>query len=127
MPDDQGNPQELEALIRRGDVDAAVAAVPGMRPFLDLPDDDATEAIAPVRDEPTQLLARRAKRPDRELEHRSAQPICHTARNRRHEQPIGTDGQVRAVGLERRQWNQGHLRPAGREIPRGILGGQGWQ
>jgi serine/threonine-protein kinase len=46
--------------IRRGDVDAAVAAVPGMRPFLDLPDDDATEAIAPVRDEPTQLLTRGA-------------------------------------------------------------------
>ncbi|MHC5559535.1 protein kinase domain-containing protein [Kocuria sp. U4B] len=44
--------------IRRGDVTAAVAAVPGMRAFLDLPDDDATQAIEPVRDEPTRLLAR---------------------------------------------------------------------
>ena len=44
--------------IRRGDEDAAVAAVPGMRPFLDLPDDDATQAFEPVRDEPTQVLDR---------------------------------------------------------------------
>ncbi|GAA1767851.1 protein kinase domain-containing protein [Kocuria aegyptia] len=44
--------------IRRGDEDAAVAAVPGMRPFLDLPDDDATQAFEPVRDEPTQMLDR---------------------------------------------------------------------
>ncbi|MEX5296392.1 protein kinase [Kocuria sp. CPCC 205268] len=44
--------------IRRGDEDAAVAAVPGMRPFLDLPDDDATQAFDPVRDEPTRPLDR---------------------------------------------------------------------
>ncbi|MFI7494817.1 protein kinase [Kocuria sp. M4R2S49] len=44
--------------IRRGDEDAAVAAVPGMRPFLDLPDDDATQAFEPVQDEPTRLLDR---------------------------------------------------------------------
>ncbi|MEX5300353.1 protein kinase [Kocuria sp. CPCC 205292] len=44
--------------IRRGDEDAAVAAVPGMRPFLDLPDDDATQAFDPVPDEPTRLLDR---------------------------------------------------------------------
>ncbi|MFF0991048.1 protein kinase domain-containing protein [Kocuria nitroreducens] len=44
--------------IRRGDEGAAVAAVPGMRPFLDLPDDDATQAFEPVRDEPTQMLDR---------------------------------------------------------------------
>jgi hypothetical protein len=44
--------------IRRGDEAAAVSAVPGMRSFLDLPDDDATQAFEPVRDEPTRLLER---------------------------------------------------------------------
>jgi serine/threonine-protein kinase len=44
--------------IRRGDEAAAVSAVPGMRSFLDLPDDDDTQAFEPVRDEPTRLLER---------------------------------------------------------------------
>lgn len=44
--------------IRRGDETAAVSAVPGMRAFLDLPDDDDTQAFEPVRDEPTRLLER---------------------------------------------------------------------
>ena len=44
--------------IRRGDPEAAVAAVPGMRHFMDLPDDEPTQAFEPVRDQPTQLMGR---------------------------------------------------------------------
>ncbi|MFI7483603.1 protein kinase [Kocuria sp. M1R5S2] len=46
--------------IRRDDVPAALAAVPGMRPFLDLPDDDPTQAFEPVRDDATEQLDGRA-------------------------------------------------------------------
>lgn len=44
--------------LRRGDEAAAVSAVPGMRAFLDLPDDEATQAFEPVADAPTRLLER---------------------------------------------------------------------
>ncbi|MGX5359541.1 protein kinase domain-containing protein [Kocuria sp. KH4] len=44
--------------LRRGDEAAAVAAVPGMRAFLDLPDDEPTQAFEPVADAPTRLLER---------------------------------------------------------------------
>ncbi|MEF3120771.1 protein kinase domain-containing protein [Kocuria flava] len=53
--------------IRRGDVAAAAAAVPGMRAFLDLPedldDDEPTQAFAPVDDEPTRMMTRQDDRP----------------------------------------------------------------
>ncbi|ALU39272.1 protein kinase [Kocuria flava] len=53
--------------IRRGDVAAAAAAVPGMRAFLDLPedldDDEPTQAFAPVDDEPTRMMTRQDGRP----------------------------------------------------------------
>nr|WP_240898919.1 protein kinase [Kocuria sediminis] len=44
--------------LRRGDEASAVSAVPGMRPFLDLPDDEPTQAFEPVAEAPTRLLER---------------------------------------------------------------------